>query len=384
MTCSRSISAAVTAMMVLLAGRVAAQEQAAPTISIGTTRGMDCPLSTIYFDFNAFALDDEAAGALRENMELLGSCLEQKEARLVHLRITGHCDRRGRESHNRTLGWKRALTVKEHLVGLGLPEEVIELESKGSAAPVCQTETAECHRQNRRVEFFGSALVAARKVVPEPEVAPPAPSSTEKLQGEEGSAPQTRSPRGIEPAPEVRVEVEPEREQWNVIFFLGGGVNTFVTSTSREAAYPPYVLGEVGVKTPGLLLDWLDLTGSVVVGRRADGTVVLNERSEHATVSVLGAQLAAMASVSSNPLYVSVGPELRYQWSRRELLLSSSPRPQENLSMGAGVAADAGYPVSRHLYLGGMAGVGALGLSVEGASDLHWYVELVGALWYRP
>lgn len=80
--------------------------------------------------------------------------------RLSAVRITGHTDRLGSGSYNRTLSQQRAETVRRYLAGQGVPSEVMSATGMGEEKPVQQcsdnlprSELIECLKPNRRVEI---------------------------------------------------------------------------------------------------------------------------------------------------------------------------------------------------------------------------------------
>ena len=71
-----------------------------------------------------------------------------------HVIVEGHCDERGSDEYNRTLGERRALAVKDYLVNLGVGAERIETVSYGEEKPAVPDATTDSqHGKNRRAEF---------------------------------------------------------------------------------------------------------------------------------------------------------------------------------------------------------------------------------------
>jgi peptidoglycan-associated lipoprotein len=71
----------------------------------------------------------------------------------IKLLISGHCDERGSEEYNLTLGDSRADTVRDQLERLGIPADRIRTISYGKEKPFCNEETEECWQMNRRAHF---------------------------------------------------------------------------------------------------------------------------------------------------------------------------------------------------------------------------------------
>ncbi len=98
--------------------------------------------------------------------------------------ITGHTDRIGSDKYNKTLSEKRALGVKDYVVGKGIDQKLIFWEGKGPKQPIPVTkfcdnkmkrkQLIECLAPNRRVtvEVVGTILPPPPK--PKPEAKPAA------------------------------------------------------------------------------------------------------------------------------------------------------------------------------------------------------------------
>lgn len=108
----------------------------------------------IYFDFDSYDLTDSAKETLKEVASLL---LKNKGINLI---IEGHCDERGTNEYNLTLGDRRANAAKEYLISLGVPKSRMETISYGEEKPICNEQTEECWMKNRRAHFV---LIEATK-----------------------------------------------------------------------------------------------------------------------------------------------------------------------------------------------------------------------------
>ncbi len=71
----------------------------------------------------------------------------------MKLLISGHCDERGSEEYNLTLGDSRADIVRDQLERLGIHADRIRTISYGKEKPFCSEETESCWRLNRRAHF---------------------------------------------------------------------------------------------------------------------------------------------------------------------------------------------------------------------------------------
>jgi peptidoglycan-associated lipoprotein len=71
----------------------------------------------------------------------------------MKLLISGHCDERGSEEYNLTLGDGRANSVASQLERLGIKADRIRTISYGKEKPFCAEETDACWQMNRRAHF---------------------------------------------------------------------------------------------------------------------------------------------------------------------------------------------------------------------------------------
>ena len=83
---------------------------------------------------------------MRDNAGILNS---NKEWTIV---VEGYCDNRGTAEYNLSLGQKRANSVRDYYLRLGVKPDKIGTISYGVENPVCTDDTEECWKQNRRAE----------------------------------------------------------------------------------------------------------------------------------------------------------------------------------------------------------------------------------------
>ncbi|MEF3279812.1 MAG: peptidoglycan-associated lipoprotein Pal [Elusimicrobiota bacterium] len=139
------------------------EESTIPTIKVETTtvktpevfedettegnirKQTDISLQTINFDFDKYELTTEAKKILSDNAKTI---IENSYT----VTVEGHCDERGTNQYNLSLGQKRANVVKEYYIMLGVPERNIATISYGEENPVCFESTEECWAKNRRAE----------------------------------------------------------------------------------------------------------------------------------------------------------------------------------------------------------------------------------------
>ncbi|HBL23954.1 MAG TPA: peptidoglycan-associated lipoprotein [Deltaproteobacteria bacterium] len=104
-------------------------------------------LRDILFDFDSYAVNSSEL----PKIEGVGSFLKQdRGARLV---IEGHCDERGTVEYNLALGQKRAESVKDYLVKMGIETSRLRTISYGKEVPVETGRSEEAWSKNRRVHF---------------------------------------------------------------------------------------------------------------------------------------------------------------------------------------------------------------------------------------
>jgi len=103
-------------------------------------------LEAIHFDYDSSTLDDEALAALKKNAAHLKARDE------LEVRVAGYCDERGTVEYNLALGQKRAKSVREYYIRLGVPGANVATISYGKEAPTCSESSEDCWAQNRRAE----------------------------------------------------------------------------------------------------------------------------------------------------------------------------------------------------------------------------------------
>ena len=109
------------------------------------------PLEDVYFSYDQMNLSEEARASLQKNMTFL------KRWPSTKIMVEGHADSRGTNEYNLALGERRAASVRDYLVSLGLPADRVTMVSKGEEQPFCREETESCWRENRRGHFIFTA-----------------------------------------------------------------------------------------------------------------------------------------------------------------------------------------------------------------------------------
>ncbi len=103
--------------------------------------------SDAFFDFDSFALRDDARAALDKDAKLL------RDAGDAAITIEGHCDERGTDEYNQALGEKRANAARDYLVNAGITASRIQTISYGKERPFAEGHDEAAWAQNRRAHF---------------------------------------------------------------------------------------------------------------------------------------------------------------------------------------------------------------------------------------
>ncbi len=101
----------------------------------------------IYFDFDKYALNDEAKAVIAKGAEWLNKSKD------VLVTIEGHCDERGTAEYNLALGERRANAVAKYLIDLGVEAKRIKTISYGFERPLDQRHNEEAWQKNRRAHI---------------------------------------------------------------------------------------------------------------------------------------------------------------------------------------------------------------------------------------
>jgi peptidoglycan-associated lipoprotein len=108
-------------------------------------------LSTIYFAYDSASLSEGSRETLKANAEFL------KSNPTVEVQVEGHCDERGGVQYNIALGERRAKSVKDYLVALGVSREKVTTISFGKERPVAFGHDESAWSKNRRGNFVVTA-----------------------------------------------------------------------------------------------------------------------------------------------------------------------------------------------------------------------------------
>lgn len=124
-----------------------------PSGTIVNTKG--CPVSEgavlrgVEFKTASAELTDDSKTILDGAVKTLS----EPNTSIVVLEVGGHTDSVGNEPYNLMLSEQRAESVRQYLIGKGVPADNLQAHGYGKAQPVASNNTAEGRQENRRVEF---------------------------------------------------------------------------------------------------------------------------------------------------------------------------------------------------------------------------------------
>ena len=115
--------------------------------SMGTMSSEEFMQQDVHFAYDSFTLSEEAKSILNQKATWLTENAD------VSTQIEGHCDERGTTAYNLALGERRANTVKEYLVALGVNATRLSTISYGEESPIDPGHTEAAWARNRRAHF---------------------------------------------------------------------------------------------------------------------------------------------------------------------------------------------------------------------------------------
>lgn len=113
----------------------------------GSDSGTIAGLQTVFFDY------DKSTISGGERAKLQGNADWMKQNSGYKMTIEGHCDSRGSNEYNLSLGERRANAVKQMLVGMGVPAARLSTVSFGEEKPLIQGDSDAAMAKNRRANF---------------------------------------------------------------------------------------------------------------------------------------------------------------------------------------------------------------------------------------
>jgi len=115
--------------------------------ALGSDGGKIAGLRSIHFDLDSSTLSSEARRQLAENAEWI------KTNSNTTVQVEGHCDNRGSVEYNLALGERRAKSVKNYLVSLGVESKRLTIISYGEEKPLVAGDSEDAYAKNRRANF---------------------------------------------------------------------------------------------------------------------------------------------------------------------------------------------------------------------------------------
>jgi peptidoglycan-associated lipoprotein len=115
------------------------------------TSNVESQLQDVLFDYDSNSIRDDARNALTHDAEALRKIFADFPGGTVN--VEGHCDERGSAEYNLGLGDRRATSVRDYLVQLGVPADRLKTISYGKERPVCTESDESCWQRNRRAHF---------------------------------------------------------------------------------------------------------------------------------------------------------------------------------------------------------------------------------------
>ncbi len=101
-------------------------------------------LRDVYFGYDSWTISDDQRQALTRDADWM------KTNQAAMVKVEGHCDERGTSAYNLVLGEKRAKSVRNFLVELGISANRLSVVSYGKERPSCAEHAESCYQQNRR------------------------------------------------------------------------------------------------------------------------------------------------------------------------------------------------------------------------------------------
>jgi OOP family OmpA-OmpF porin len=109
--------------------------------------------ATALFDFDKAVLKEQG----KVELHTLGEHIKSKGVKVVDINVIGHTDSTGTAEYNQGLSERRAMAVKEHMVGEGIDASIIDASGEGESNPVADNSTSEGQALNRRVDVHVGA-----------------------------------------------------------------------------------------------------------------------------------------------------------------------------------------------------------------------------------
>lgn len=106
----------------------------------------------IYFEYDRSDLRSSEIAKLQKVADFMRAHSD------LGLIVEGHCDDRGSEEYNRALGERRAISLRNQLVKMGVPDENMKTISYGKDRPAVPGTSADARAKNRRGETIPARM----------------------------------------------------------------------------------------------------------------------------------------------------------------------------------------------------------------------------------
>ena len=115
------------------------------------------PIAGLNFPTVYFAFDQSRIGTSQvKKLEAVANYLEKNQS--LGVIIEGHCDEKGSSEYNIGLGERRALSVRDYLEKLGIPDARLQTISYGSEKPDAPEHNQAAWVKNRRAELIPAKM----------------------------------------------------------------------------------------------------------------------------------------------------------------------------------------------------------------------------------
>ena len=105
-------------------------------------------VKNIHFKLNSSIIENKSFADLNYVLETL------KQHNYSKIRIVGNTDNTGTDDENMKLSLKRAESVRDYFIKMGINRNIVSVEGAGSSNPLNQNSNEQERAANRRVEFF--------------------------------------------------------------------------------------------------------------------------------------------------------------------------------------------------------------------------------------
>ena len=113
----------------------------------GSDSGKIDGLTTVHFEYDNSTLTVDAQNEIQQNVAWM------KQHPSQDMLVEGHCDVHGSTEYNLALGDRRAQSVKNYMVSLGIQDSRLRTISYGKERLLVQGDNPQINAQNRRANF---------------------------------------------------------------------------------------------------------------------------------------------------------------------------------------------------------------------------------------